>query len=243
MSNPKFRPTVFKALTPVLSKHGFVPRPDLNRVGVSEFTRELRGYENCVSFQLSQHVTVQSSGTRAFQFFASAPKFGSAPSYYFRSYKEYWWYYNTQEELDAALGEATALLVDKVLPWLDTYTPGNVPDWSALVPEILSPVLESHGFQYLQGRHPMGHVIPDMAWFMHESCLCVCADMRVPGEIVPRVTNTMMRRIESAKTLDGPTSRYASEESFTDALRDVAAFLAKELEGWVRVYSNSEASQ
>ena len=29
---------------------------------------------------------------------AEAPKFGSAASYYFRLFKEYWWYYNTQEE-------------------------------------------------------------------------------------------------------------------------------------------------
>lgn len=133
----RFKSTVSRVLARALVPHGFSSGVNTNR-GV-EFRRTLRGYPNEIVFE-----PLQTGLQKGFRLSLFAPKeplgrlsvsFGGP----------YLWQYENEEELLLALDEAIELILNRGLPWLEDYTPGNVPPWEQITAETIGEALRQLG--------------------------------------------------------------------------------------------------
>ncbi len=213
-----------QVLGPSLEAVGFRKVPALGG-GLLGFERQLRGFTNHISIQSSRLYT-------GFRFALYAPKWSR-----FGHYSQeipgcpIWWVHGDEESLLSQLDRAKSVLLDYGLGWFDTYTPGNVGDWGALVDDILTPVAQNLGFS----RCDIGDwALPDIAQFKRENGLSILCDMRVPQVVkVKFITN----QIPSGhyKEEESPAFGYSATDSFGEAIRRATEFVRVFAPDWFGV--------
>jgi hypothetical protein len=157
-----------------LAEHGFATAPPKRGASVG-FERVLRGYSNHIAVDTSRMV-------KGFRLVLYAPKW---PATGFYSHQipgcPIWWAYNDQDSLRRQLAQAKDVLINQGLPWLDTYTPGNVPSqWSGLAGRYLAPLLAEKGFVLTQSGL---WSLPDVQEYHGPDGMSFRLDVRVPGRL------------------------------------------------------------
>jgi hypothetical protein len=138
-----------------------------------------------------------------------------------------WWHFSP-ETLQEKLRAAEEVLLTRGLPWLDTFTPGNVPEWRDLVDWKITGTMMELGFTLVREG---AWNLPDFAEY-GATAGRINVDLRVPGY----VTVECIRYREGRPTLDitrSPPFAYESPSLLATALDEVHRYLQSHIPSWL----------
>lgn len=223
LSKPRFKHSVTLVLGPALSPHGFTYEREQRGV---VFRRTLRGFPNAIVLDTDDMGSPRAKRVRFTLYAPKAPL--GWPSNGLPG-GQFWWTYQTQEDLMVQLEKMRELLVREGLPWLEVNTPGNVPSWEEVVNQHITPWMTSFGFVIRKERYDAADTL----------CYTMVADPQSRVFLDFRKPGTVSCALSRYRTPDspleskvGPTLAYQDEVDFAAAVEQLRDWLVVHIPLW-----------